>query len=257
MSERMPFPTNVDVIKSLIEQHTGEMFVALPGTIQSYDPATQRADVVVGVRNPYPDPEGSGELLREDFPVIPHVKVLWPRMGSWFMAMSVEPGDPVQLLCNTLTPEDWFVGDGSPVDVGDTRRQHVAHAVALIGMNVNGKALTHAPPVAQTASDPESCLTLGPDAADGTRLSIYRDGVLKVTRGADVVFQIDADGGVNAGGAAGALLAKAAETNEIVSSLKSLIDGWTPTGTGDGASLKALIAGWSPASVATTKAKGV
>lgn len=197
MSERMPFPTNVDVVKSLIEQHTGEMFVALPGTIQSYDPATQRADVVVGVRNPYPDPEGSGELLREDFPVIPHVKVLWPRMGRWFWAASVEVGDEVQLLVNTLTPEDWFAGDGSPVDVGDTRRQHVAHAVALIGMSVDRKALVHAP-VVPTGN--LSCLTLGHDSDDGMRLSIYRDGSLKITRGETMVAQIDADRTVHLGG---------------------------------------------------------
>lgn len=254
MSERMPFPTNVDVIKSLIEQHTGEMFVALPGTIQSYDPETQRADVVVGVRNPYPDPEGSGELLREDFPVIPHVKVLWPRMGSWFMAMSVEPGDPVQLLCNTLTPEDWFVGDGSPVDVGDTRRQHVAHAVALIGMNVDGKALTHAPPWAVNASDPGSCLTLGHDAADGMRLSIYRDGVLKVTRGADVVLQIDADGTAHIGGAAGQFVALANLVNNRLADIRTAFNAHTHP-TPSGASSPPTTPMGSLADVSASKAK--
>lgn len=197
--ERMPFPTNADVIRSLIEQHAGEAFVALPGMIQSYDPATQRADVVVCVRNPYPDPEGSGSLLREDFPVVPHVKVLWPRMGSWFLAMSVQPGDKVQLLVNTLTIEDWAAGDGSVADVGDTRRQHLAHAVALIGMEINSKALAHAPPFVPP-TDPDACTTLGSDLDAGMRLSIYGDGSMKITRGSTVVIQLDAAGTIQLGG---------------------------------------------------------
>jgi hypothetical protein len=195
--ERMPFPTNADVIRSLIEQHAGEAFVALPGTIQSYDPATQRADVVVCVRNPYPDPEGSGSLLREDFPVVPHVKVLWPRMGSWFLAMSVQPGDAVQLLVNTLTIEDWAAGSGGVVDVGDTRRQHLAHAVALIGMEINSKALRHAPPI---HTDPDACLRLGHDSDGGLRLSIYLDGRMTLTEGSDLCIERKADGTIHLGG---------------------------------------------------------
>ncbi len=254
--ERMPFPTNLDVILSQIEHHAEDTFVALPGTIQSYDPATQRADVVVGVRNPYADPGGSGQQLREDFPVIPHVRVLFPRMGSWFLAMSVQPGDAVQILVNTLTPEDWMTGNGEVRDVGDTRRQHLAHAVALLGMEVNPKALRHAPPaVAPTAAT--ACLTLGSDLDAGTRLSIYGDGSVKITQGATVVAQIDVDGTVHIGGAAGDFVALAGLVKGNFDALKAIFTAWTPVPNDGGAVLKTALGGWTVAEMRATKAKAV
>lgn len=257
--ERPAFPTNADVIRSLIDQHAGGTFVALPGVIQRYDDATQRADVVVGVRNPYPDPQGSGELLREDFPVIPHVKVLFPRMGPWFVAMSARPGDAVQLLVNTLTIEDWLAGDGNVVDVGDTRRQHLAHCVALVGLEVDAKALRHAPPAVASEGAPEGCLTVGHDADDGLRLSLYRDGRAKLTRGDASCFEVDAEGTVHAGGAPAETrpLALAPLVAAMAQSLKDHIAAWLPVPQDGGASLKLHMAAWSPPDVGAQKAKGV
>lgn len=251
MGERPAYPTQAETTQAMIEQFFENKYVALVGTIQRYDAATQRADVVIGTKNVYPDPEGSGVQLREDFPVAANVKVLFPRMGLWFLAFSVQPGDRVQLLVNTLTPEDWMAGDGRVAGVNDTRRQHIAHAVALVGMNLNSEALVHAP-VAAAPDTAFASLILGSDLADGTRLSIYGDGTLKVFHGDAEVFRIDPGAPASPPEA----LALAAATDAIVSSLKSLIAGWAPTGTGDGASLKSLIAGWSPSSVAAAKTKG-
>ncbi len=248
MGERPTYPSTADVIEAMIEQRLETWFCALQGRIQSYNPATQRADVVVGVRNPYVDPEGSGHLLREYFPVIPNVQVLFPRMGPWFLAFSVQPGDPVQLLFNTLSHEDWAASDGRVVDVNDTRRQHLSHAVALVGVSLNQNALTHAPPDVPNADAAAGCMTLGHDSAEGTRVSIYRGGRVEVTHGADPVVKIEA--GTPSG--APEPVALASLVDGIVSSLKQHIANWTPVPNDGGASLKAHIATWNPASTAAT-----
>lgn len=267
MGERPTWPTHAEVAQSLIEQHAESRFSALVGTIQRYDAATQRADVVIGVRNPYQDPEGSGHLLREDFPVIPNVKVLFPRMGKWFIAMSVQPGDRVQLLFNTLSPEDWLYGDGRVVDVADTRRQHLSHAVALIGMNINSEALQHVPESAPPG-DAAASISLGCDLDDGMRVSIFGDGHLEIVKGNEVRLRVDADGTVHLAGAPSVtkLLALAELVDARLEALRSALSahthaagalsappgGGTVTGTtGPAGSIGTL------ASVAATKTRGV
>lgn len=265
MGERPTFPTHAEVAQSLIEQHAEAEFVSAPGTIQRYDRATQRADVVVGVRNHYQDPEGSGRLLREEFPVIPNVKVLFPRVGKWFVAMSPQEGDPVQLLVNTLSPEDWMAGDGRVVDANDTRRQHISHAVALIGMSVNSEALAHAPPFIEPTHE-LAALTLGSDLDDGMRLSIYGDGSLELVKGNDVRIRVDTDGTVHLAGAPEVtkLLALAELVDARLTTIRNAFNGHThPAGTlaapngavtgatGGAAAMAAL------ASVAAEKTRGV
>ena len=267
MGERPTYPSTADVIEAMIEQRLETWFCALQGRIQSYDPATQRADVVVGVRNPYVDPEGSGHLLREDFPVLSNVQVLFPRMGPWFLAFSVQPGDPVQLLFNTLSHEDWAASDGRVVDVNDTRRQHLSHAVALVGVSLNQNALTHAPPVVVNADDPAGCMTLGHDSAEGTRVSIYRDNRVVITQGAEVRLRIDADGTVHLAGAPSVtkLLALAELVDARLSTIRDAFNGHTHTVTGTANLTSGTVTGAAAApsampvlaSVAATKTRGV
>jgi len=269
MTERSFDPSEEEVFEDLMENERLKIHVAMPGRIQSYDPVHQVADIVIGLDHTYPDPEGSGEYLHERYPVLPAVPILWPRMGRWFLAMSVERGDAVQLLFNSSAIGMWR--RSTAVDnvqgiqralqgisrVGDVGRHHLQHAVALLGLETYGRALRHAPPLVRNESDEAGCLRFGSDLDDGMRVSIYGDGSLKITKGAATVFNIDIDGKCHLAAEIGEALALAAKTNAIVSSLKALIHGWTPTGTGDGASLKALIETWSPDDTDASKVFGV
>ncbi len=259
MAERSPFPTAEELHEAQMEEFKLCLHFAGVGRIQSYDPVHQVADVVPQVRHPWPQPDGT--YVFEDLPVLPSVPVVFPRMGKWFLAFSVEAGDAVQLIYDSAAPGAWRrQADSGATGLDRVRelknpatlqRHHLSNAVAIPGIDTYARALRHAPPFAPP-THPQACLTFGLDTDDGTRVSIYGNGAMEVTHGNDVVFRIEP----GAPSAPAAALAKAAETDAIVSSLKSLIAGWTPTGTGDGASLKALIAGWSPATVATTKVKG-
>ncbi len=82
---------------------------------------------------------------------------------------------------------------------------------------------------------PLSCLTAGRDGDGDTRVSIYGSGIVKITRGSTVVFQIDTDGTVLIGGAAGDFLALAKLVKGNFDALKTIFSDWTPIPNDDGA----------------------
>lgn len=245
--ERMPYPTETEVAHARMEQHDLEQYTGCPARVQSYDAATQTADVVPLVRHPVPQPDGSYTM--EDLPVVPSVPVLMLRSGRMFFAPPMQEGDTVQLLVNTSAIGHWRAGAGEVTDPGDLRRQHLSHAVAIPGLYVRRKALAHA-----SATD----LVMGDD--EGTRLAIKPDGTVTVTTGAGVALQIDADGTVHLGGAAGELVAMAALVTAQLTALKTAIAGAAVVPGDGGASFKAALLGtlssW-PESVAATKTKAV
>jgi len=247
VAERPPYPAPADLVRAQLEAHDLERYTALPGRVQSYDASTQTADVVPLVRHPVPQPDGSYE--HEELPVIPAVPVLWPRTGRWMLTLPFGAGDTVQLLVNTADIGRWRTGDGSVVDPGDQRRQHLAHAVAIPGLYTRARALEHA-----SATE----LLLGDD--QGTRLSISAGGAVTITTGAGVAMQIDADGTVHLAGAGGELVAMAAQVTAQLTALKTAIAGAAVVPMDGGAAFKAaLVASLSswPASVAATKTRAV
>ena len=250
MTERFPFPTPEELHEAQMEELKLSLHFAGVGRIQRYDPVHQVADVVPQVRHPVPQPDGT--YVFEDLPVLPDVPVIFPRMGKWFIAMSVQPGDRVQLLFNTLSPEDWLYGDGRVVDVADTRRQHLSHAVALIGMNINSEALQHVP-LDAPPDNASASFRFGSDLDDGARMSIYGDGCVEITRGDAVAFRVDPGAPV----APPRPVALAPLVDAIVSSLKQHIANWTPVANDGGASLKAHMTSWNPESTASQLVKAV
>lgn len=207
MAERFPYPTEEELHEAQMEELKLSMHFAGVGRIQSYDPVHQVADVVPQVRHPVPQADGT--YLFEDLPVLPSVPVVFPRMGKWFLAFSVEAGDAVQLIYDSAAPGAWRrQPDSGAVGLDRVRelknpatlqRHHLSNALAIPGIDTYARALRHAPPQCEPTSALAS-LTLGSDLDDGTRLSIYGDGSMKITRGSTVVIQLDAAGTIQLGG---------------------------------------------------------
>lgn len=188
-------PSAEGLTRAWIERYLGELHVAMPGRVESYDPTTQTANVKPLVRHAAPQPDGS--TAQEDLPVIPSVPVLWPRAGGWFMAMPLAVGDSVQLLVNSAAIGHWRAGQGEVTDPGDLRRHHLSHAVAIPGLATRAGALRHAPSAAFG-------MVFGEDADGGTRVTIDADGTVVVTRATSELLRIEGNGEVSLGGAVGA-----------------------------------------------------
>ena len=188
-------PSNEGLIRAWIERSLGDLHVAMPGRVESYDVATQTANVKPLVRHAAPQPDGS--TAQEDLPVIPSVPVLWPRAGGWFLAMPLAAGDSVQLLVNSAAIGHWRAGQGEVTDPRDLRRHHLSHAVAIPGLATRAGALRHAPSAALG-------MVFGEDADGGTRVTIDSNGTLIVTRSTSELLRVETNGEVSLGGAVGA-----------------------------------------------------
>lgn len=128
-------PDLLDVLGEFERKLLDNIHTAMPGRIESYDPATQRADVRPLIRQRVPRADtDEREHVYEDLPIIPSVRVLHPRGGGAFVHLPIATGDTVLLVFCSSGIGHWEAGDGSVQDAGDERRHHPAHAVAIPGM---------------------------------------------------------------------------------------------------------------------------
>lgn len=192
-------PDLQDLLQAHLERYELQHRGPQPGRVESYDAATQTANVLPLLN--FPVPQGDGTVTWEECPVVPSVPVVFPRSAGWFIAHRLDPGDTVLLIPLEGSAGAWRAGDGAPQDPDDLRRHHLANCVAVPGLYVRSKALTHAPgPNGAEAVG----LTIGNDA--GTRLDLRTDGSVRVTQAAGVSLEITPAGQVKLSGAAGVTL---------------------------------------------------
>lgn len=224
--ERPVVPTDVDTARAWIERYLSEVHTTFPGRVEAYDSAKQTADIQPMVKLPDEQPDGS--IRYEDLPVLPSVPVLFPRSRQWFLGFSIDVGDTVAVHVAELSFAEWRRTAGrAAAHPGDLRRHHIANCIAVPGLYVTGQALSHAPGKSEGAAPTAPALVLGSDASEGTRVTIRLDGSVLITRGADIVLQIDADGTVHAGGALGDFIALATATDQNFATVVAAINALT------------------------------
>lgn len=129
-------PFLLDEVKRLTRE---SIFVSMPGEVQSYDPATQRADIKPQLQFTVRDAL-AGKELKEDLPVIADVPIMFPRFGDFFMTMPVAAGDTVLLVFTDRSIDKWLTFGGN-VDPIDLRAHDISDAVAIPGLYPKPDAL--------------------------------------------------------------------------------------------------------------------
>jgi len=273
--ERPTTPDLGDVIQAWIERYLEDVHTAFVGRIVAYDASTQKADVQPMAREPRQLDDGSYTF--DALPILPAVSVVQPRTHGWALALPVDVGDSVLVVCQQTSPGPWESGDGTQVtDPGaDVRRHSLAHAVALVGYLPVLKKLSHVAPApgtwpASAGAQPNELgdgthapgIVLGAQDTDGPRLAICQDPTTRqsyvaVTVNGVALLRIDADGKVHAGGFPAAdFVALAAKVDQVFTDLKNIFDNWTVVPNDGGQALKTLLAGWTPATVRAAKLRG-
>lgn len=135
-------PTLGEVINKATEVLSGRLRVGLPGIIQSYDAATQTADVL-----PAPMPTiflEDGSEATEAYPVIPHVKVQFPRGGRYRITFPVQAGDECWLTFADHSIDIWQKQGGQCAPI-HLHEHDLSDAVALLGISSDPNAWIDAP----------------------------------------------------------------------------------------------------------------
>jgi len=191
----------------------GELHISMPGRVKSYDAAKQTAEIIPCVRGTIPD--GDGNTIHEDLPVIPNVPIAWPRGGGFYMHFPLAVGDHVWLVFNTTSFAQWRA-TGEVSDPGDLRRGTISYPWAYPGAAPDAQHFTDAPAAGQ---------------------AVLGGGVFRV------------------GGPSADFVALAAKVDANFNAIKSMFSGWTPVPNDGGAALKTASASLSLPATAATKLK--
>lgn len=249
--ERLPYPTERDILDAREEQMELRLFGPMPARVQSYDADLQVADLVPLVRQQVPQPDGT--YVMEELPVIPCVPVCFPRSGTAMVTLPIAPGDTGLVIVCGPAIGHWRVGDGDVTDPGDLRRFHLAHAVFLpVGLVPRSRALQRAGAAGTEPLNPRPTgMVLGFDDEDGARVLVRANGAIEMETGGATAVKVDPSGTVNLGGAAdAAFVALASLVTAELSALKAAIDG----GAAFKANLMTALSAW-PGNVAATRVK--
>lgn len=138
-----------EIIRQAIEDRLGDVHTMLPGRIDAYDPATQKADVEPLIRRLQRTVDGE---LKEDLPIIPGVPVVFPRAGAYKITMPVSEGDRCMLVFCESSTEAYQVGQGrkgtsaliNQTDPDTFERFNLTDAVCLLGWYNDAESLTAA-----------------------------------------------------------------------------------------------------------------
>ena len=124
-------PELSDVILAAISGALDNVYTAVPGIAQSYDAASQTADVQPAVKRSYVDEKGDRQPER--MPLIPRVPVAFQGGGGMRTTYPVKPGDTGLLVFCSASIDTW-ASVGGEVDPGDDRRHHPADAIFIPGL---------------------------------------------------------------------------------------------------------------------------
>lgn len=116
-----------NVLGRALKYSLGEMHVAMPGRIVSYDYKTQKASVQPTISRKYKD----GRI--EAYGSIDNVPVVFTRSGGASLTMPVKENDPVLLIFADRSIDSYMASGG--VQTQDDVRQHsLTDAIALVGL---------------------------------------------------------------------------------------------------------------------------
>lgn len=164
MSEQSRSPKLEELLRDAFDFMARDLYVALPGRIESFDSEKQTARVQPLVkRRDFLDTKVS-QVSR--LPAINNVPVVFPSAGGYRLAFPLQQGDGVLLVFSQRSLDVWQQ-NGGEVDPGDLRHHSISDAVALAGMHDDGHPIKNFP---------SSGISLGKD--DGAQVNIDGDNVV-------------------------------------------------------------------------------
>lgn len=135
-------PTLTEILRLAMDYELQDLYKALPGRIETYDPVTQKANVKPLIMRKIATDEG--EELTEPLPIVTQVKVGFLQAGDFEMSVPVKKGDFCLLLFCDRSIDAYMAGQGDDTDPNDFRIHDISDAYALVGFGPFSKSLLRA-----------------------------------------------------------------------------------------------------------------
>lgn len=132
-----------ELIRRALDSRAGDVWTSFPARVKSYDAAAQTAELEPMIKRPVPLDDGT--WTSEALPILPTVKVQFPRGGGGTVAITwpLEAGDCVLVHVTIYSFAAWL-RTGEPGDPGDLRIHHLSNAFAVPGVAPNDQTLDQA-----------------------------------------------------------------------------------------------------------------
>lgn len=129
-----------ELISRALESRISDVWTALPGQIETYDPTGPTADIQPTIKRPVPTEDG--DIAHENLPIIPNVPIAFPRGkgGQYAITWPLEPGDHVLLIFTTLPMGQWRTKNQA-IEPGDVRLHSLGSCVAIPGLGPDAEPL--------------------------------------------------------------------------------------------------------------------
>jgi hypothetical protein len=121
-----------------MDNAAAKLRVAIPGIIQSFNPANQTATVQPAVTENVRT--GQGEAKPTQIPLLSDVPVVFPRAGGYCLTFPVKRGDECLLVFSDMCIDGWWQSSGVQGQV-ETRRHDLSDAQAILGITSVPKAV--------------------------------------------------------------------------------------------------------------------
>ena len=120
-----------ELFRALAEKISGTIRVAVPGIIQSFDPATQTCTVQPAIREKVRNDDGT--TTDTDLPLLLDLPVVLPRTTKFALTFPVEAGDECLVIFADSCINAWFSSGG--IQNQEERRRHdLSDGFAIVGV---------------------------------------------------------------------------------------------------------------------------
>ena len=116
MDRRERWAEPVEALRAALDGRQAEMWTALPGIVQSFDPAAMTVSVQPAVAGRISDEAGKAASV--DLPILPDVPVVFPGGGGFALTFPVAAGDECLVVFASRCIDAWWQsgGVGEPME---------------------------------------------------------------------------------------------------------------------------------------------
>ena len=121
-----------EIINTMIESKILDIHTSMPGRVETYNHATQKADIKPLLRKKYT--VNGGTIV--EIPVIPGVPVQWASAnnGAAYMHLPLKPGDLGLIIFTERSIDTWLSGNGEITSPNDPRHHDLSDATFIPGI---------------------------------------------------------------------------------------------------------------------------
>lgn len=154
----------VESQRAALDGRQAEMWTALPGIIESFDPAAMTVAVQPAIAGRQTNEKG--KAFSVTMPLLPDVPVVFPCGGGFTLTFPIKPGDECLVVFASRCIDAWWQngGVGEPID---PRMHDLSDGFALVGVRSQARKLSPAVDTANAqlrADDGKTVVELTPDS---------------------------------------------------------------------------------------------